>query len=290
MLTRELHTTPKRWSSADAFRVCEELAYRHYENFPVASWLIPKAQRKYVAALYSFARTADDFADEPGYSVAERIENLRRWEERLANCYEGTASHPIFVALAETVERFQIPQQLFLDLLSAFRQDVTINRYETFDELLAYCQRSANPVGRLILLLFNYRSEQLFEQSDAICAALQLTNFLQDVSVDMKTNRIYIPQEDFAEYEYTELDLQNRTVNQAFRMLMESQVRRTEELFAQGRPLLDAVGTDLRRELRLTWHGGMEILKKIRNAQFDVLSARPKLSAFDKLRLLVVSL
>jgi squalene synthase HpnC len=242
--------------------------------------------RKYVWAIYAFARTADDYADEPGYTLAERLDNLNQWEQYLVECYNNNPTHRVFAALAETVERFQIPIELFQNLLAAFRSDVTVKRYETFEDVLMYCHNSANPIGRLILLLFNYRSETMMQFSDSICTALQLTNFWQDVSVDLKKDRIYLPLEDLEEFGYSEQDLLDRTFNSRFRNLMAFQVRRTAELFVEGKPLLFKVGKDLSLELKLTWNGGTSVLQKIHKQDYDVLTKRPRLSILNKLGLL----
>lgn len=278
------------WSSEDGFRYCEHLARKHYENFPVASRFVPKELRKYVWAIYAFARTADDFADEPGYTLAERVDNLNRWEEQLLEAYNGNPSHRVFAALAETVERFQIPIELFQNLLTAFRSDISTNRYETFDDVLAYCHNSANPIGRLMLILFNYRSERLMQLSDSLCTALQLTNFWQDVSVDMKKDRIYIPQKDMEEFQYSETDLLKSTFDDRFRNLLAFEMRRTMELFFAGRPLLSMVEKPLSLELALTWHGGTQILEKIQKQNFNVFAKRPTLSFTDKAGLLFRSI
>jgi squalene synthase HpnC len=263
-----LHTKGRYWSAEDGFRYCEKIARDHYENFPVASFFVPKDLRRYVWAIYAFARTADDFADEPGYTLAERMDNLTRWEQYLLDCYHGNPTHRIFAALAETVERFQIPIELFQDLLEAFRSDVTVQRHETYDDVLAYCRKSANPIGRLILILFNYRGEAPTAFSDSICTALQLTNFWQDVSSDIKKGRLYIPLEDLEEFGCSE----------------ESVFR--GELFLAGRPLLSLVDKRLALELKITWNGGMRILKKIHELRYNVLQHRPKLSLSDKAGLL----
>ncbi|HAL57198.1 MAG TPA: squalene synthase HpnC, partial [Bacteroidetes bacterium] len=265
------------------------LTREHYENFPVASWLIPKEKRRHVCALYAFARIADDFADESGLTPAERIDSLNEWDEQLTECYRGHAEHPVFVALRETVDRFEIPRRLFQNLLFAFRSDVTTHRYETFDDLLHYCDNSANPIGRLVLLLFGYRGESLMLLSDAICTGLQLTNFWQDVLVDLEKDRVYIPMEDIREFGYSEEELFEKKFSAEFKDIMVYQVERTERLFLHGRPLLGEVGTDLRRELKLTWNGGMKILKKIEMIEFNVLQQRPTLTTFDKTGLVVSS-
>jgi len=282
----KLHTKGKYWSSEDGFRYCETIARNHYENFPVASRFVSKEIRKYVWTIYAFARIADDYADEPGFTLAERMDNLNQWELYLDECYNGNPTHRVFAALAETVERFQLPHELFQNLLTAFRADVTVTRYETYEDVLAYCRNSANPIGRLLLLLLNYRSEPMMQLSDSICTALQLTNFWQDVSVDLKKDRIYLPIEELEEFGYSEQDLFNQTVNNRFRNLMAFQVRRTADLFVEGKPLLTMVGKDLSMELKLTWNGGTRILQKIHEQNYDVLTKRPALTALDKLGLL----
>jgi len=177
----------------EAFAHCESRVRGHYENFPVGLW-VPRDKRPYVHALYAFARAADDFADEPMYE-GMRAEKLDQWEARLHAAYEGRAEDPIFIALAETVRRLDIPKGLLLDLLSAFRQDTVQGRYATWDELLDYCRRSANPVGRLVLLVFDDRDPALPPLSDAICTGLQLANHWQDLAVDLRQDRIYAPRE-----------------------------------------------------------------------------------------------
>ena len=282
----KLHTKGKFWSAEDGFRYCEMIARSHYENFPVASRFVSKEIRKYVWTIYAFARIADDYADEPGFTLAERIDNLNQWEQYLEECYNGNPTHRVFAALAETVERFQLPHELFQNLLAAFRADVTVNRYETYQDVTAYCRNSANPIGRLLLLLLNYRSETMMHLSDSICTALQLTNFWQDVSVDMQKNRIYLPLEDMEEFGYSEDELFEQKVNDHFRNLMAFQIQRTAELFVEGKPLLTIVGQDLSMELKLTWNGGTRILQKIHEQNYDVLTKRPVLSKMDKLGLL----
>jgi squalene synthase HpnC len=286
MRESKLYTKNKYWSAEDGFRHCEKIARNHYENFPVASRFVPKDMRKYVWAIYAFARIADDYADEPGYTLAERIDNLNKWDQYLAECYNGNPTHRIFAAVAETAERFQIPIELLQNLLSAFRADVTVKRYVTFEDLLGYCQNSANPIGRIVLMLFNYRSETMMQYSDSICTALQLTNFWQDVSVDLQKDRVYIPLEDLEEFDYSEQDLFERKLNDNFRNLLAFEVQRTAELFVEGKPLLSKVGSDISRELKLTWNGGTGILQKIHKLEYNVLTKRPKLSIFDKIGLL----
>ena len=236
----------RSWSPRESFDYCEKIAYEHYENFPVASRFIPAEKRPFIAAIYAFARAADDFADEPGYTQAERIESLNRWDELLARCYEGESSHPVFVAIAETVERFQIPKDLFQNLLTAFRSDVTTRRYASFEQVLDYCSFSANPIGRLVLLLFNYRSELMMMHSDNICTALQLTNFWQDISVDILKDRLYLPKEDLDQFGVTEEEILSQNPTPRFRKLLSYEVARTERLFPKA-SWLDALSGDAQK-------------------------------------------
>lgn len=274
-----------------AYAFCADLVARHYENFPVASALMPGRLRKHVAALYAFARIADDFSDEPEHE-GRRAERLLDWRAQLKECAEGkTARHPVFLALGATLKELDLPVQPFDDLLSAFLQDVTKSRYETFDEVLDYCRRSANPVGRIVLMVHGYRDEELFRYSDAICTALQLANFWQDLGADLRDrDRLYVPQEDFRAYGYSEADLRMGVINDKFRALMRHQVARARALFDQGRPLPSKLRWPLSLEIRLTWYGGREILKLIRRLNYETLNTRPKLSKWNWLPLIARSL
>lgn len=265
-----------------AFHTCEEIAFRHYENFPVASHFIPKSKRKYVAAIYAFARTADDIADEEGLQDDTRLRKLSELEQKLRDCTSGRASDPLFVALAETVSRFGLPIKLFVELLAAFRMDVEKKRYANWDDLMTYCSLSANPVGRIILHLFGYAGDERLHASDTICTALQLTNFWQDLSIDVRRNRIYLPLEDLRKFNYTVEDVLQQRYNESFRSLMLHEVEKTVSLYEEGKPLLNSVGRDLRFQLTLTWLGGMRILQKIRWNNSDVFRQRPTISAWDK--------
>ena len=267
----------------EAFAVCEARVRAHYENFPVGLW-VPKEKRGYVHALYAFARAADDFADEPMYE-GHRAEKLDQWEARLHEAYEGRVEDPIFIALAETVRRLEIPKPLLLDLLSAFRQDTVKSRYDTWEELLDYCRRSADPVGRLVLLVFGYRDPALPPLSDAICTGLQLANHWQDLAVDLHRGRLYVPRALLDRHGVKEWDLNAGKVTDSFRALMDDLLARTRALFAAGRPLCDAVGKDLRFEMRLTWLGGSSILDRIEAAGYDVFRRRPHHGALAKARL-----
>jgi len=270
-------------TTAEAFAFCEQRVRAHYENFPVGL-LVPRAKRPYVHALYAYARAADDFADEPMYE-GMRAEKLDQWEARLHAAYEGRADDPIFIALAETVRALDIPKPLLLDLLSAFRQDTVKPRYETWDELLDYCRRSANPVGRLVLLIFEYRDPELDLLSDRICTALQLANHWQDLAVDLARGRIYAPRELCSLHGVKEWDLNAARVGPEFAALMQDLIGRTRALFLAGRPLCDRVGRDLRFEMRLTWLGGWMILDGIERAGFDVFRRRPQHGLAAKARL-----
>lgn len=279
-----------------SFKYCADTAKNHYENFPVASLLMPKEKRKYVYAIYAFARAADDFADEPGIEggQAKRLSLLNEWNQKLVDCYNGKAYDPIFIALSKTVTDCNIPVEPLENLLKAFKQDVVKNRYENFDELLAYCKNSANPVGRLVLMIFGSHDEKLFELSDKICTALQLTNFWQDVKIDLKKDRIYLPAEDMKKFSYPFDELFEMKLDQNFVELMKFECDRTELFFNEGKELLELTSKDknlkkLSRELKLTWLGGTGILNKIREIDYDVFNKRPSISAFDKLKIFVKS-
>ena len=281
-------------SATEAFAYCEQMARAHYENFPVGSLLAPKNRRKHVYSVYAFARTADDFADE-NYENGElteawRLAALGDWERKLEDCYKGVGDHPVFIALGETVKELNLPISLFQDLLSAFKQDVIKSRYADFDEVLDYCVRSANPVGRLILLLFDYRDERLAELSDCICTALQLTNFWQDVEVDIRKNRIYLPQNEMSRFGVSADDLMEKRFSENFVSLLKFQVERTWRLFERGKALPNLVKGRLALELRLTWLGGTRILERIEEIGYDTLNRRPKISTADKIVLLLKAL
>jgi squalene synthase HpnC len=265
-----------------SFQACEEIASRHYENFPVASFFLPREKRKHVAAIYAFARTADDIADEQGLPSETRLAKLDELQERLQQCSNGTARGPLFIALGETIRRHQVPVEYFENLLKAFRMDVEKHRYATWQELLQYCSYSANPIGRLVLHLFRYRTEDQFQASDATCTALQLTNFWQDLSIDLRRGRLYIPLEDLERFHCTESDILAGRMNDRLRSLLCFQVERTIEMFEKGRGVWATVGKNLRLQLKVTWLSGMRVLKKIRESEYDVFRNRPMISLLDK--------
>lgn len=286
-----------------AYAACQRLAESHYENFPVASKLMPARLRPHVAAIYAFARTADDFADEPGREPDERLRLLDEWGRRLNGEHFPEASGPpdppsrerfgaagqncppamIFSALADTRARFNLPVELFHDLLSAFKQDVVTTRYASWAEVLDYCRRSANPVGRLVLRLSGYRDDQLDQQSDAVCTALQLTNFWQDLAIDWPRGRLYVPEEEWRAAGADPAALDDGRMTPAWTATMRACGRRTQRLFDAGRPVCDGVGGRLRYELRATWLGGTRILDRLGEVEFDVFTSRPKLGTRDAL-------
>lgn len=266
-------------------RYCATLARTHYENFTVASCLIPRRLRNDFNAVYAYCRWADDLADEIGSST-ESLTLLDWWSKMLDDCYRGRASHPVFVALEETVSKFSIPKHLFADLLVAFRQDQLVRRYATFDDLLGYCRNSANPVGRLVLCLGRAMDQQRAELSDAICTGLQLANFWQDVAEDWQRGRVYLPEEDCKKFHYNPEDPDQRRASDSFRGLLEYEVERAETYLRQGRPLVRLMPRKLRVPVSLFAEGGLTICREIRRANFDVWTARPTVSRRIKLRLM----
>jgi squalene synthase HpnC len=273
-----------------AYARCEQLARDHYENFPVASHLLPARMRPHIAAIYAFARTADDFADEPGMEDGQRLRLLDEWLHRLgggvlsaSDTASGSAADApaIFAALHHTIAVHNLPVQLFEDLLSAFRQDVTKHRYQDWSEVLDYCRRSANPVGRLVLRVGGYNDPALDHASDAVCTALQLTNFWQDLDRDWRSGRLYVPLDDRDRAGARDADLTARRMTPEWRAVLAAMAQRTRDLFDAGRPVCDGVGGRLRWELRVTWLGGRRILDKLERARFDVFTDRPTLGAAD---------
>jgi squalene synthase HpnC len=262
----------------------------HYENFPVASRLLRRDLRRDVAAVYAFARHADDFADEAAFE-GRRLALLDDWERRLDAVAAGEpASDPVFAALGATIRDRCLPVGLLRDLLTAFRRDVTTRRHAAFADLLDYCRYSANPVGRLVLWLHGYRDEDLARLSDHLTSALQLANFWQDVAVDRAKDRVYLPLEDLTRFGVSEADLARPAATPGFRDLLRFEVERTRALFGEGAGLIERVGRDLALELRLTWLGGVRILEKIEAGGFDTLRARPTLGKLDWVKLLARAL
>ncbi len=279
---------------AAAYAACQALARSHYENFPVASWLLPRHARRHVTAIYAFARIADDFADEPSRPAPQRLVLLDAWQRRLDDAVAGRVvttgeyqQDAVFVALAQTMRTLDGGRQsaamhaLLSDLLSAFRQDVTTHRYDAWEDVLDYCRRSACPVGRLVLLVTGVRGENLARQSDSVCTALQLTNFWQDLAIDWSAGRLYVPLEVVQFHRASLGDLDLRMWSPQWRDALRDVGDRTRRLFDEGRPVADGVRGRLRWELRATWLGGRRILDRLAEADYDVFRTRPTLSRAD---------
>ena len=265
---------------------CKRLAESHYENFHVVSWFLPADLHPHFQSIYAYCRVSDDLGDEVG-DPAQAIALLDQWGRELDACYEGSARHPVFVALAETIRECFIPKEPFADLLVAFRQDQIVSRYQTIEDVLGYCRYSANPVGRLVLYACGESSEENFRLSDYTCTALQLANFWQDVREDYARGRIYIPRNDMEVFRVSEEQIAEGVATPEFRGLMRCEVDHARSLFEEGLPLIDRVNRDLALDLDLFSRGGLEILRAIERRGFDVLSARPAISKSRKLALLL---
>jgi squalene synthase HpnC len=271
-------------SKAEAQEYCRRLARSHYENFSVATWFLPERLRQHFFNIYAYCRISDDLGDEVGDSQAS-LAMLAQWQAELDACYTGSPRHPVFVALEETVRKFDIPKQPFNDLLKAFRQDQTVTRYDGFEDLLGYCRYSANPVGHLVLYLCGYRDAERQAFSDSTCTALQLANFWQDVSDDYSKGRIYLPLEDLRRYQVTEDDISAARNTAAFCEMMQFEVQRARTWFEQGLPLAGKVGRELAVDIELFSRGGQEILTAIERQGYAVLGRRPAISKARKLAL-----
>jgi phytoene synthase len=293
-------TPPDSAALRAAYAECARLARTHYENFPVASWLLPPRMRPHVAALYAFARTADDFADEGRRPAEERFRLLDSWQRRLHACVNdgvsevrfGDGDRPagsvpdraydrMFLALGATIRHCDLPVSLFDDLLSAFRQDITTHRYATWSGVLDYCRRSANPVGRLVLRIAGHNDARLDLSSDALCTALQLTNFWQDLEGDWQNGRLYVPLDEIETAKARFQDLDERRLTDAWRRVLRGVAARTRELFDAGREVCDVVRGRLRHQLRITWLGGTRILDRLDRIDYNVFAARPRLGVAD---------
>ena len=265
-------------------RYCERLARSHYENFSVATWFLPRRLRPHFCSVYAYCRISDDLGDEVG-NPQHALQLLDIWEGELDACYAGRPRHPVFVALAETVRSCDIPRQPFADLLTAFRQDQRVSRYESFEDVLGYCHYSANPVGRLVLYLCGYRDAERQQLSDYTCTALQLANFWQDVAVDCGKGRIYLPLEDLRRFGVSEKDIAERRATPQFLQLVRFEVERAREWFQKGLPLAQKVDSELAIDIELFSRGGLEILHAIESQGYDVLRRRPVISKARKLAL-----
>ncbi len=277
------------YSPQEARAYTRWLATHHYENFHVVSWLLPKRLHQDFYNVYAYCRWADDLGDETG-DRAESLRLLGWWRDELDAMYQGRAGHPVFVALADTVRKHSIPRQPFADLIEAFVADQTVTRYRDWEELLGYCRYSANPVGRLVLYLCGYPDAERQRLSDATCTALQLANFWQDVTVDLRKDRIYLPLEVMERHGYTAEELQARRFRPAFREAMREAVEKARGLFLEGLPLARMVDRRLAIDIDLFSRGGLRVLSKIERQGFDVLAARPAISKTERVRLLLGSL
>ena len=270
---------------AAAYLYCQKMTREHYENFPVASFFIPARYRRHIAAIYAFARTADDFSDE----MNDR-HSILDWRSRLQRCTREKPEHPIFRALSNTIRTFDLPQQWLDDLLTAFLMDLDQQRYQTMAELQNYCRYSANPVGRLVLWIFGYRQESLMTYSDHITTALQLANFWQDISVDLKKDRLYIPKVYLEKYQLSEKDIFSQRPPIYFVAMLRELIAETRSLFRHGMPLLREVHGRLGWELQLTVAGGLGILKKVEMNAAAVITTRPTISKWDWLKIISTGL
>lgn len=307
------------WTRGAASGYCARLARSHYENFTVGSWLVPRNKLRHIYAVYAYCRTVDDLGDEAlpegaddgdgGIDTTSMLkENLSQrrpdaagdisefrmalldlWQAELEACYSGLPTHPVMVALQETIEAFDIPRDPFLKLIEANRMEQRNSRYPAYEDLLHYCQHSANPVGHLFLYLFGYRDEERQRLADATCTALQLTNFWQDVARDFQKGRIYLPQEDLERFGYSEAELAQAVFNPSFQQLMAFEVERAMDLFRAGADLVPRLEGVAQLDVALFTRGGVSVLEAIRRRQYDVLSGRPALSRARKARLFLSS-
>jgi squalene synthase HpnC len=265
---------------ADAYAYCTSLARSHYENFTIASWLMPRGMRRHMHAIYAYARIADDFADEE-----HDLARLDQWQRELELAYAGAPRHPVMVAIADTAQHFNIPREPFLDLLIAFRSDVDFHGFDTFEDLLGYTRYSANPVGRLVLYLFGYRDPERQRLSDLVCTGLQLANFWQDIAIDFTKGRIYLPRHDMERFAVTPDDLQQRRLSAGVVNLLRHEILRAREMLLNGAALSTLVERRLRRDILMFAGGGLSILRAIEQAGYDVFGARPRLGKLDYVKL-----
>ena len=299
------YAIPERAPTLEESReYCRRLATSHYENFSVATWFLPKQLHQHFFNIYAYCRISDDLGDEVGDRDAS-LALLDRWERELDATYAGLnmphicqqtanvghqATHPVFIALSETIQTFGIPKHEFADLLTAFRQDQTVGRYQTFEDLLGYCRNSANPVGHLVLYLCGYNDAERQQLSDYTCTALQLANFWQDVSVDWKKDRVYLPLEDLRRFACSVEQIREGRFDHNFRELMRYEVERAREWFRRGLPLAAQVDRSLALDIELFSRGGLAILQAIEDQDYDVLARRPSLSKFSKAKLVARAL
>ncbi len=273
---------PSSLDPAACFRYCEALCRAHSHNFPVASFFARSNLRQHIFAIFAFARVADDFADEPAFE-GRRARELDRWEEQLHATYRGKPpEHPVFIALADTVKRFDLPITELVQLLSGFRTDLEVRRYPTWTELRSYTRQAAEPVGHLLLYIGGYRAPELHAFADDLSSGLAITRLLQDMPADWARGRLYMQLEDLRQFGVSEDDIGARRVSRPVGDLARYLVARTRSLFVRARPLVDRLGPDLAVELAIMWHGGMRALDKIEAAGDNLLTRRPRLSSVDK--------
>jgi hydroxysqualene synthase len=273
---------PEPLEEEACYRYCEALTRARHHNFPVASFFVPARLRPHIFAIYSFARCADDFVDEPEFA-GRRASELDRWEEHLESVFhDETPSHPVFVALANTIAAYELPITPFAALMSGFRGELEVRRYATHADLRRYTRLAAEPVGQLYLYLSGYRDPTLHRYAEELSSGLAFANFWQDVGADLDRGRVYLPGEDLEHFGVSEAELLERRRSPALRALIRYEVSRTRAMFERARPLIDAVGDDIAVELALMWHGGNRILDKIAAAGDEVLGRRPRLTSVDK--------
>lgn len=277
-------------NSKEVYNQSLTLASEHYENFPVASFIFPKRIRKDVALIYRFARTADDIVDEGDEGDETRLKILNSFRSDFEESLKGSYKNKFWELLHQTIIRKELSSQYFINLLMAFEQDLKQKSYKTFDDLLGYCKNSANPVGRIMLELYGIKSEKVVNYSDKICTALQLTNFWQDVKIDIQKKRIYIPIEDLRKFNCETDMLHSEQTPDAISQIIEYEVKRTDRLFIEGEKILECLPYRLRLQVGWTINGGRKILKKISKSNYDVLNYKPTLSKVDYLSALVGTL
>jgi squalene synthase HpnC len=286
---RDSESMRRTWTLPESLAYTRALSTHHYENFHVVSFLLPKRLHQDFYNVYSFCRWADDLGDEIG-DTCESLRLLAWWRAELEKMYSGEASHPVFVALRGTAAQYHLPEETFDDLIKAFEQDQTVTRYQTFDDVFAYCRYSANPVGRLVLGLCGYRDEARHQLSDSTCTALQLANFWQDVTVDWTKDRVYLPLDLLARHGSSVDAIAQRRFDDHFRAAVKEAVDVARNLFEQGLPLIDLVDRRLAIDLELFSRGGMKVLEKIERQDYNVLAARPAISKIERVGLLLGAL
>ncbi|MFQ5879896.1 MAG: squalene synthase HpnC [Dehalococcoidia bacterium] len=270
---------PSAAATQEAFAYCRRLAGSHYENFTVGSWLLPRGALQHMHNIYAYCRTVDDLGDE---AAGDRLALLAQREEDLRRCYTGTPQHPVLLALQQTISQYDIPVEPFLKLIEANRIDQRTVRHPTCDDLLHYCDHSANPVGHLVLYIFGYRDRERQALADCTCTALQLTNFWQDIATDIKKGRVYIPLEDMEFFGYSQEELRLGVVNRSFVALLRFQIARTRDLFRRGLELVPMVDGRLRLDLKLFTMGGLRVLDAIERIDYDIFRRRPALARWEK--------